>query len=377
MARFMIAHLQNGQYGDKRILSEDTARQMHETALTILPRVHRMMLGFYETNYNGRRVIAHGGDTMWFHSDLHLFVDDNVGLFVSFNSAGKDGATGGLRTTLFEQFADRYFPGPAAVDGELDAATAAEHARMMVGVYDNSRRMESSFMSLLNLVSSIKIVANEDNTISMPLATTLSGVPQKWREIEPFLWRSTDGEQLLAAQVEDGRVTRFSMDGVSPFMMFEPVPALKSPAWLLPALLAGVMAMLLTSLAWPVSALVRRHYGVSYALTGDDAASHRRVRIASVAVVAVWIAWAVTITTMMSNFNLLTPAMDPWLWILQLVTLMVFVGATGIGLWNASVVARGARRWYAKLWAVLLAAGFLITLWVGLAFKLIAFDVNY
>ena len=45
MARFMIAHLQNGALGDQRILSEETAKQMHGTPLTIIPGLNRMLLG--------------------------------------------------------------------------------------------------------------------------------------------------------------------------------------------------------------------------------------------------------------------------------------------------------------------------------------------
>src|SRR5262249_41238699 len=52
MARFMIAHLQKGAFGEGRILKAETAEQMHSTALTVLPRVDRMVLGFYEQNRN-------------------------------------------------------------------------------------------------------------------------------------------------------------------------------------------------------------------------------------------------------------------------------------------------------------------------------------
>ena len=38
MAKFMIAHLQNGAFGDQRILQE-TAKKMHGTPLTIMPNV--------------------------------------------------------------------------------------------------------------------------------------------------------------------------------------------------------------------------------------------------------------------------------------------------------------------------------------------------
>ncbi len=66
---------------------------MHSTGQASVGTLNRMMLGFYETSINGHRAIAHGGDTQWFHSDLELFLDDGVGIFVSMNSSGRDGAT--------------------------------------------------------------------------------------------------------------------------------------------------------------------------------------------------------------------------------------------------------------------------------------------
>jgi CubicO group peptidase (beta-lactamase class C family) len=376
MARFMIAHLQKGAFGSGRILQESTAEQMHTTALTLLPRVHRMLLGFYEQNYNGRRIIGHGGDTNWFHSDLCLFIDDGVGLFISMNSAGKDGATSDIRSTLLEKFADRYFPGPAP-DGSVDEKIAAEHARMIAGTYENSRRADSSFFSLLGLAGPIKVVANEDHTISVPMATNLAGVPIKWREIEPFVWRDVDGERLLAAQVKDGEVVRFSFDGLSPFMVFDRPSAAKSPTLLLPAASIAAIALLLTVLAWPISALVRRYYGVPYRLEGQDATAHRSIRIAAVTVLALLTAWAITVSKMISELDLLTASMDGWLWTLQLLSLFVFTGAAAVGIRNAMVVVRGPRKWYAKVWGIVLAVSLVVMLWIALAFRLIAFDVNY
>ena len=376
MAKFMIAHLQKGAFGSQRILQESTAEQMHTTSLTMLPRLHRMLLGFYEQDYNGRRIIGHGGDTNWFHSNLHLFIDDGVGLFVSVNSQGKAGAAGDIRSALFEQFTDRYLPGDT-LDGKMDEKTAAEHAAMMAGTYENSRRVDSSFFSLLGLAGPIKVLANEDHTITVSMATNLAGVPIKWREVEPFVWRDVAGKNLLSAQVTDGRVVRFSFGELSPFMVFEPTPASRSPGWLLPAIIVSLLALFLTALAWPVSALVRRHYGAPYLLTGDDAKVHRSVRIASVAVVAVLVAWGMTVGQMMSDFSLLSSSTDWWVWLLQLFSLIVFVGAAAVGVWNAMVVVRGPRKWYAKAWAVLLALSLLVLLWVAIAFHLIAFDVNY
>jgi hypothetical protein len=112
--------------------------------MSLIPPLNRMELGFFETNINGREVIAHLGDTEQFHTSLHLFMADHVGFYVSFNSAGREGGAHTVRGQLFQDFADRYFPATVR-DGRVDARTAAQHARMMVGSWQNSRRSESSF----------------------------------------------------------------------------------------------------------------------------------------------------------------------------------------------------------------------------------------
>jgi CubicO group peptidase (beta-lactamase class C family) len=375
MAHFMVAHLQNGQYGTQQILKPETARYMHDTALTILPRVNRMLLGFYEDNYNGHRVIAHGGDTQWFHSDLHLFVDDGVGLFVGFNSTGKDGAVQAIRSNLFHEFADRYFPA-VPPGGSVEGQVAAEHARMIAGGYTASRRFDTSFVSLLYLFSETKVLDNHDGTISVSTVTSPSNIPRRWREIAPFVWRDEGGKDLLSGRVEGGRVTRFSFGEVSPFEMYDRTVWWKSPAWLLPLLVAGLIALSLNSLAWPVSALTRRHYRVSYGLSGREATAHRLVRIACVTAAVVFLSWVAVIFTMVSALDLISK-LAGWVALLRILSPLVFLGGAAIGLWSAWVVLRSQRRWFAKLWAVVLAASFLVILWAAVACHLISFHGGY
>ena len=45
---------------------------------------------------------------------------------------------------------------------------------------------------------------------------------------------------------------------------------------------------------------------------------------------------------------------------LQLLSVVVFIGAAAVGVWNAMVVVRGPRKWYAKTWAVVLALALLV-----------------
>ncbi len=377
MGRFMIAHLQNGRLGSAEILKPETAKLMHGTALTIVsPELNRMLLGFYETNRNGRRAIAHGGDTYWFHSDLHLFIDDRVGIYISMNSAGKEGATSAVRSALFEQFADRYLPGETS-DGQVDPKVAMEHARLMAGHYDNSRRSETNFLSLLGLMGQAKVTINEDSTISLSILDGLNGKPKRWRETAPFVWREVDGKNALAAKVQNGKVVMFSGDEISPYMMFLPSPWWKSSVWLLVVLESSLVALALTVVMWPVAPLVRRHYRIASPLTGREALAHRWARIAATAVLAIVVAWGVTISRMSADISALSSKLDPWLWTLELLSLIVFFGAAVVAVWSAWLVWSAKRTWPAKLWSAVVGVACVMVLYVALAYHLIGFRVDY
>lgn len=377
MGRFMLAHLNNGELGGNRILKAETAEQMHGTALDILSPLNRMVLGFYEANINGRRVISHAGDVIAFHSDLYLFMDDGIGLYVSFNSGGKEGAAQKIRGALFKQFANRYLPGPALADGKVDDATAKQHVHEMLGTYEVSRRADDTFTSLLNLVSQTQVTPDGKGSFKVSGLNNLAGQPIQWREIAPYVWRDANGTDRLAAKVVDGKVVRFSAEPVSPFMLWDRAPWWKSSAWLKPAMILAICALTLTVLAWPISALVRRRYRVNYALAGHDARAHRIIRITSLVVLATVLAYAGTVVAFLSNFDLLAARNDWIVHTLRVLALVVFPLGLLVSLWNAIVVVRSKRVWTAKLWAIVLALSCLIVLWVGWAFHMMGYSASY
>ncbi len=375
MAPFMIAHLQNGAFESDRILQEATAVQMHSTRADMLPPLNPMLLGFYASDINGHRIISHGGDTELFHSDLNLFPDEGAGLYVSVNSAGKDGAAHVIRAALLQQFSDRYFPGPMP-EGGVDANTAKAHAQLIAGRYTLSRRPHTTFLSLLNLAGEIPVAANDDGTITVAALKGANEQPKKFKEIAPFVWRNAVGGDRLAAKVENGRVVRFGYDEY-PFMVFEPVPWWWSSGWLLPLVIAALIALTLTSLAWPVSALVRRRYGIAYELSGADGRAHRLVRIASVVVLALVTAWAFEIGLIATSIKWAGPGMDGWIIFLRVLSAVIFIGGAVIALWNAWAVLRSNRRMLAKIWSVLLAIACLTVLYFAFVFHLPGYTANY
>src|SRR5258708_2359159 len=81
---------------------------MHARQFGMDPAINGMAFGFYEESRNGLRIIGHGGDLNYFHSDMHLVLDKGLGFFVSYNSTGKGERD--PRAALWQEFLNRYFP---------------------------------------------------------------------------------------------------------------------------------------------------------------------------------------------------------------------------------------------------------------------------
>jgi CubicO group peptidase (beta-lactamase class C family) len=209
MAKFMIAHLNDGEYHGARILDEKTAQLMHSRQFSPNPYVNGGCLGFYETWINGRRVIGHGGDLVAFHADLLLIPDQKIGIFVAYNSSNGE-APHIARRDLLKSFMDRYFPAklPQVKPPEDFKARAARYA----GSYGSNRGSFTKFEKVFGLFGSTKVVPTADNTLLIT-DLLLPGASQ-WVEVAPSVFRQVDGEDMLAF-VEDGngRVTNL----VNPF----------------------------------------------------------------------------------------------------------------------------------------------------------------
>ena len=372
MGRFMLAHLNNGG----ALLKPATAAQMHGTISRAIPALNGMALGFYEQNINGRKAISHAGDSINFHSQLWLFPEEKVGIYMSMNAGGTQNVSGPIRSYLFEAFADRYFPF-AQRDGRVDAATAREHARMMVGTYNKTRRIETSFLKAMELSGQVKVTLDRDGRIQFSASSGMGGQARKWVEIEPFVWRDEGSKARLAAKVENGRVTRIGLDSSAPFMLFEPVPWYLSSAWLTPAFLFSLGALLLTAIAWPVSAWARRHYGVRATLPPAAVKSYRLTRGLAGLAVAVMAGWFLFASALLSDFSSMSGELDWALIMLLIATPIVFMGLLASAAWNVWHVWTGKRGRFAKTWSVVLLFCAVVLLWVALGFHLIAFDTHF
>ena len=374
MARFMIAHLNDGQFGDARILKKETAELMHAQAFAATPPVPGMALGFYHEDRNGHVIIGHAGDTETFHTDLHLFLNDGSGLFVSFNSLGKGGGAHVARTLLFREFTDRYYPAPdQAPPAALPSAKA--DAAKIAGTYVGSRRSDTNFLHLFALLGETTISADAAGilTFSDPLSPGIA--PAHWREVAPFVWQKVGGVDLLAAVVKDGRVVTVGAQGL-PFEVFQPATGAYA-TWNMTLLEVSVAVLAIAAVLWPITALVRRHYRAPFRLRGLSGVLYRLVRFAAVVDVLLVIGWLLLITAFTKSITVLNDPLDPWLRVLQVLAALGLLGALFGVLHLVQVFRSRGTSWWAKVTAVALAFATVSAAWLIIGQQLITKSLEF
>ncbi|MGZ4871295.1 MAG: serine hydrolase domain-containing protein [Candidatus Angelobacter sp.] len=369
MARFMIAHLQNGKIENAQILRPETAAQMHSRQFGLSPALNGMCLGFYEEARNGRRIIGHGGDTVYFHSDLHLMLENRIGFFVSYNSAGKGEIS--PRSALWYHFLDRYFPYTPPKIEKL--ASAEADAKTVAGRYLTSRRSESSFLKVGAVEENVRVTPDENGTIKVEPFKDFNGQIKKWQEIAPLVYRSVNGQDLLA----------FLQDARGNMLLAPNFPAaaeqrvsLVASADFNQALILGILVVLgLTLLCWPLAAIIRGHYHQQLDLDSSYMCLRPWVRL----VCAVDIAFLAIFLTVLTSAgpNALSSRTD---FKFQAIQSLGVLGALG----TVVVLLACLRSWkdpqawfWSKAWNFLLLLACLGFVWFSYHWNLLNFNMNY
>jgi CubicO group peptidase (beta-lactamase class C family) len=373
MAQFMIAHLQDGQLGDVRILKPETARLMHSRLFALDDAANAMCYGFYEETRNGHRIIGHGGDTVYFHSDLHLVLDQNVGFFVSYNSAGTSAGLGDSpRGNLWKAFLDRYYP--YAVHAEA-AAGAKDAANAVSGIYTFSRRSDSSFFRLASLLGELTVSPTNDGDIEVSLLTGPSGKPKRWQAVSATTFIERDGQDKLIFKPDQNGQLQMILP--YPFFVGQPVSKLHSGKLLLPVLVISLVIMLLTLILWPVTWFVRKHYGSKLDLTPGERLLRLGVRIVFLLDLLFIASLLGLLTYGMNHLEVFSSQGTKWFYLVQVIGVIGAVG-TLVVLLNAVFSWKSNRkRIWGKLGATIMLLACLGVLWFSLAGNLLHFTSAY
>jgi len=338
MTHLMIAHLQNGKYENVQILKPETAELMHSRQFVNLSDMNAMCLGFYEETRNGHRIIGHAGDTDYFHSDLHLMPDAQLGFFISYNSAGKGEIS--AREAVWHAFLDRYFP-IELKDGS-PVSTATSDAEQVSGHYIVSRRSEDNIFSVLSVVGETKIFRNDDGTISSKDLKDMNGEPKKFRAVAPMMFRDVNDQDRLGFKKDESGNTVAVID--FPFMVFQKASGWENSAFQLPLVICSLVILLLTVLLWPISALIRRHYAKPLTMTAAQKRLRLLVRLACIGFILFFVGYGAFFAMALKDISMLSPKGNPFL---RLVQVFGWIGVVGtvVAIYSALRSWQDSTRW--------------------------------
>jgi len=236
MTRFMLAHLNGGAYGEARILSEVTTRQMQTPLYAPHDGISPVLHGFYRSDRNDQLVFGHGGDVNQFHSDMSLLPVHELGVFVSFNSEPGLWA----RSSLMAAFIDHFFP-----VAFLRAAPEAMAVNLedYAGQYIPLRANVSTFERLSILVDSLSMSVQDDELLVIGRNTN------RWRAIAPdrLTARYTD-RTMVFERNESGNVSHVLIG--SPFGTYKRVNGLDAPGNIRMLIAFAVMVALLAVIGY-------------------------------------------------------------------------------------------------------------------------------
>jgi CubicO group peptidase (beta-lactamase class C family) len=369
-ARFMIAHLQNGQYNGATILRPETAALMHAPQSGPHPALNKMALGFYEESLNGRRIIGHGGDTIYFHSELALDLDSATGLFVSYNSAGKGNLDN--RSALVEKFMDRYFPAPKPEQPAL--ASAAHDSKEVAGTYRSSRRPETTVLSLESAFDQVKVNANADGTITVN-GLGGGGEFKNMHEVAPLVFHSPKDDSRVAFTQDASGQPVLCLD--FPVFVFQRVPWYKNIRLNQVLFIGSLIVFGLALVFWPLAAILRWHYKRPLELAPGERKARTFARIVCLIDAAFIGAWILFGAEVEQHLSLLSDSFDPWMRLMQVAGLLGVI-ATVVVVYNALRAWGNRQRWFwSKVGETAIALACVGLTWFIFNWHLLALSLKY
>ena len=343
MTRFMLAFLQDGAVDGVSILKPETVRQMETRQFEFHPMLPGLGITFMEYLIDPVRIIAHGGDTVYFHSDMILIPEAHFGYFLSYNSLGKD--VGGGRGEVWRTLVNRYFPGAGQTKPDVDPNSAKSDGHAVSGLYDGTRRAETTFLKIVALADQFSVRSDKEGVLQIEGMKNQSGELQRWREIAPLVYREIDGLERLGFR-------RDASGAVAEMLPFPAIYEGQRVPWYASKIFIGLLVggslllALLTVLLWPVAVIIRKRYQRPLFSTKSDRVLYFLSRIVCLAEVVFILTPIVALSQGLEHIVILGDAINPWLqafhvigWVLLagvvllIIAAVRFVRLPGHGLW--------------------------------------------
>jgi CubicO group peptidase (beta-lactamase class C family) len=363
MGRFIQALINGGELDGVRILPKTRLDEMMAPANAT--SAGYLGLAFFGTRIAGHDSIGHEGITIDFFSDLRIFPEQGIGVFVSRDGIGeiKDPREIPHPATAIAQ---RFLPKAVA---EATAASFPSEADV-AGIYQSSRRNESSFVRISALLAQIVVKVDGDRHVRGFFALWPFGNGVPWRRVERNLYQ---GPTARLAFVDDGDGDSYL---ATPALRLQRVPWSLDLRWISSAFVASTLVALLTLLGWPVAALWRYWRKRRWSDDGADRRIYRAARTVLLVDAAV-IGGSAVLFAKSSDATIFNDALDPWLLVLYALAWLGVFGAV-LTLWAAVRFwrRRTGSRW-SRVHHALIAASSVMLAWFFLTFHFAGTTLNY
>src|SRR5688572_23635336 len=160
MAHWMLAHLNRGQYNNRRIMSQKMMDEMLKHQQGMHPQTYGLAYGFFEEYYNGLCFLYHGGNMAGFNSHMILIPEKNAGFFFVSQHEGSS-IRDHLQWTIFE----KYYKNTDSLNVPAINPDNITRAKIFAGQYKYNVYCHSCDRQANTMV--FNVVANSDGTIQV------------------------------------------------------------------------------------------------------------------------------------------------------------------------------------------------------------------
>ncbi len=279
MARFMIARLEGGFYGDAstgmRILEESTAQKMLTTLYTPDLRLRGTAYGLFDFSDNGQWTLGHTGYAPVMLSELLLLPDQHLGVFVAYNSLGaRSGRLVDQHLGFQRAFFDHYYPAPATapLQPQVDFT---EQAGRFAGLYRDANSHSTTPEKAQYLFGVLEIRDAGDGTLVIPMG---EGLELRFVEVEPLYFRQVNGQFSMFFREDDQGNVIYMFTDIVPEWGFEKLDWYETPDFNL-ILVQVCLLIFLSMLPVAVIRLIRNRR------SGDDRKQESRGERAARAII--------------------------------------------------------------------------------------------
>ena len=263
MSKYMIALLNSGIYNGSQILQNETMQMMQEDQFSPHPSLPSVALGLYEMDVYGKHVIGHGGDTIFFHSRMSLFPEEDLGVFISYNSHNGIYA----KSEFSDVFISRYFPYAGNVVTPMKDYD--KKLSKFSGFYVSTRRFYSD--KTINIVETNTTFTYKEKDflasgftikISKDLIQISELGGMSFIQTAPNFFEESTGQidfKIYFINNSKGQITNFYSNFVSPVVSYEKVHPIHKDSDVLAVILIVVGSLFLISISgWGIDAFFKR-----------------------------------------------------------------------------------------------------------------------